>query len=106
MTISRNAPVTFGPDEVDPEVRLVNTTPGDVLLEDFLKPLGMSARALARDLDIPANRVTGIINGERAISAKTAILLSARFKTSAEFWMNLQVAHDLEEARHAMQLVA
>ena len=76
--------------------------PGDVLREEFLAPLGLSARALARDLGVPPNRVTGILNGERAITAATALLLARRFGTSAEFWMNLQTAHDLELAREAM----
>jgi addiction module HigA family antidote len=82
--------------------RLPNVTPGEVLREEFLVPLGMSARALARDLGVPANRITEILNGGRAVSAATAILLSRRFGTSPEFWMNLQTAHDLEAARQAM----
>ena len=82
--------------------RLPNVTPGEVLREEFLVPLGMSARALARDLGVPANRITEILNGGRAVSAATAILLSRRFGTSPEFWMNLQTAHDVEAARQAM----
>ena len=80
--------------------------PGDILRLDFLEPLGLSARALARDLGVPANLVTGILNGDRAITARTAILLSTRFGTSAEFWMNLQTAHELEEARAGMSRAA
>ena len=76
-----------------------SVTPGDVLRAEFLEPLGLSARSLARDLDVPPNRVTAIINGERGITAETAILLSRRFGTSAEFWMNLQTAHDLKVAQ-------
>lgn len=67
-----------------------------------MAPLGLSARALARDLGVPANRVTGILNGERAVTATTALLLARRFGASAEFWMNLQTAHDLELARAEM----
>lgn len=67
-----------------------------------MAPLGLSARALARDLGVPANRVTEILNGERAVAATTAPLLARRFGTSAEFWMNLQTAHDLESARAEM----
>ena len=74
-------------------------TPGEVLLEEFIKPLGLSARGLARDLQVPPNRITAILRGERAITAETAILLGRRLRTSAEFWMNLQTAHDLERAR-------
>ena len=81
-------------------------TPGSVLLEEFMKPLGLSARALARDLDVPPNRITEIVAGERAVSAETAILLSGRFDTSAEFWMGLQTAHDLEITRDRMHRVA
>jgi addiction module HigA family antidote len=70
-------------------------TPGEVLMT----PMAISARALARDIDVPANRITEILHGERAITADTALRLSRRFGVSAEFWMNLQTAHDLEKAR-------
>ncbi len=76
-----------------------NVTPGDVLRAEFMEPLGLSARALARELGVPPNRITAIIDGERAITAETAIRLGRRFGTSAEFWMNLQTAHELEEGR-------
>ncbi len=85
--------------EVATTGRVGPVTPGEVLREEFLKPLGLSGRALARELGVPSNRITEIIAGERSISATTAILLGERFGTSAEFWMNLQMAHDLEEAR-------
>jgi len=74
-------------------------TPGEVLREEFMRPMGLSGRALARELGVPSNRITEIVAGERAISAETAILLGERFGVSAEFWLNLQVAHDLEQAR-------
>ncbi len=79
--------------------RIAPVTPGDVLREEFMLPLGLSARHLARDIGVPANRITGILHGVRAITAATAIRLGERFGTTAEFWMNLQVAHDLEVAR-------
>ena len=82
--------------------RLAPVTPGEVLREEFMAPHGLSARALARELDVPPNRITEILNGERSISAETALLLARRFGTSAEFWMNLQTAHDLELVREAM----
>lgn len=86
----------------DPAVpRLPPLTPGEVLAEEFLRPLGLSASALARELGVPANRVTAILHGQRAVSADTALRLAARFGTTAEFWMNLQVAHDLDQARAA-----
>lgn len=74
-------------------------TPGDVLREEFMVPSGLSGRALAREIGVPSNRITEIVSGERAITAETAILLAGRFGNSAEFWLNLQMMHDLEEAR-------
>ena len=79
--------------------RIGAITPGNVLHEEFMVPLGISARALARELAVPHDRITEIVNGCRAVSAHTALLLSDRFGTSAEFWMNLQTAHDLEVER-------
>jgi addiction module HigA family antidote len=81
-------------------------SPGDVLRHEFMEPLGISARALARDLGVPANLVTRVLRGETRITARTAILLSVRFGNSAEFWMNLQTAHDLEETRAEMERAA
>jgi len=78
---------------------LANVTPGEVLREEFMRPMGLSARRLARELGVPANRITAILNGDRTVTAETAVLLSERFRTSAEFWMNLQTAFDLEEVR-------
>jgi antitoxin HigA-1 len=77
-------------------------TPGDVLRHEFMEPLGITARALARDLDVPANHVTRVLRGETRITARTAIMLSRRFGTSPDFWMNLQTAHDLEATRAEM----
>ena len=99
MSISRiNAERTDFSDVATGE-RLAPVTPGDVLREEFMAPHGLTARALARELDVPPNRITAILNGERAVTAATALLLARRFGTSAEFWMNLQTAHDLELAR-------
>lgn len=77
----------------------VTTHPGEVLLEEFLKPIGISANALSIDLRVPANRITAIINGERAVTADTAMRLARYFNMSAEFWLNLQTMHDLTAAR-------
>jgi len=74
-------------------------TPSQVLRDEFMAPLGLSGRALARELGVPSNRITEIVAGVRGITAETAILLAERFGTSAEFWLNLQTAHELEEAR-------
>jgi antitoxin HigA-1 len=86
--------------------RIGPVTPGDVLREDFMVPLGLSARALAREIGVPSNRITAILSGDRGVTAETAILLGERFGMSAEFWLNLQIAHDLEEARRHMRRAA
>lgn len=76
----------------------VRTHPGEVLKEEYLGPLKMSARALASDLGVPANRLTEIMRGERDVSADTAIRLGRYFGTDPRFWLNLQSAHDLSKA--------
>ena len=72
--------------------------PGEVLRHDFLEPLGMSAHALALALRVPANRITMILAGERAVTAETALRLARHFGTSAGFWLNLQKTYELEVA--------
>jgi antitoxin HigA-1 len=72
--------------------------PGEHLAEE-LKELSISAAELARQIDVPVNRVTGIINGQRAITADTALRLGHWFGTSAEFWLNLQKLYELRLAR-------
>jgi addiction module HigA family antidote len=86
--------------------RIGAVTPGEVLREEFMVPMGLSGRALARELGVPSNRITEIVAGERAVTADTAIMLGERFGTSAEFWLNLQMAHDLEMARRMRQRAA
>ena len=78
------------------------THPGEVLREDFLKPLGLSQYALAKALGIPEMRVSGIVNAKRAVTPDTALRLARYFGTSAEFWIGLQATHDLERARDAL----
>ncbi|MGH2568003.1 MAG: HigA family addiction module antitoxin [Bacteroidota bacterium] len=78
------------------------THPGEILLEEFLEPLGISQIELAKKMDVPIQRVNTLINGKRDMTAETAILLSRALKTSSEFWMNLQVAYDLYEAERAI----
>jgi addiction module HigA family antidote len=75
------------------------THPGEVLREDFLKPLGLSQYALAKAIDVPQIRVSEIVNGKRAITPDTALRLARYFGTSAEFWMGMQATYDLEMAR-------
>jgi addiction module HigA family antidote len=79
--------------------RRVTVHPGEVLGEEFLKPLGLSANALALALRVPATRIGSIIKGERAVTADTALRLARFFGTSAEFWLNLQAMHDLTKAQ-------
>ena len=73
----------------------VTVHPGEMLREEFLKPLGMSVNALAMALRVPATRIGSIVKGERSVTADTALRLARFFGTSAEFWMNLQAMHDL-----------
>ena len=69
--------------------------PGDVLLHEFMEPLGLSANALATALHVPANRITAIVAGQRGITADTALRLARYFGMSPEFWINLQSQFDL-----------
>lgn len=77
----------------------VTTHPGEVLSEEFLKPLGMSVNALALALRVPATRIGAIVKGDRSVTADTALRLARFFNTSAEFWINMQAMHDLTKAR-------
>jgi addiction module HigA family antidote len=77
----------------------VTTHPGEVLAEEFLKPLGLSVNALAMALRVPATRMGAIVKGERSVTADTALRLARFFGTSAEFWVNMQAMHDLTKAR-------
>ncbi len=73
--------------------------PGEILLEEYLKPLGLSANRLARALRVPPNRVSAIVAGKRNITGDTAWRLARAFNTSPQFWMNLQAAYDLRMAK-------
>ncbi|PWW01374.1 addiction module HigA family antidote [Hoeflea marina] len=73
--------------------------PGEVLSELFLEPLGMSAGALSKRIHVPRTRIERLVKGETALTADTALRLSAFFGNTAEFWLNLQRAHDLAMAR-------
>jgi len=70
--------------------------PGEILLEEFLKPMGLSQYRVAKDINVPARRINEIVHGDRAISADTALRLSHYFGMSENFWMNLQARYDLE----------
>jgi antitoxin HigA-1 len=77
----------------------VSTHPGQVLLKELLEPLGLTQVKLAKALNIPQNRINELIRGKRGMTPETALLLAEYFKNSAEFWMNLQTAHDLTRVR-------
>ena len=73
--------------------------PGEILLEEFLRPLGMSMSKLAQELHVPANRITQIVEGNRGITGETALRLARYFGTSPEFWLGMQKDYDLQVAR-------
>jgi len=70
--------------------------PGEILMEEFLAPLGISQYRLAKDISVPPRRINEIVHGKRAITADTALRLARYFATSERFWLNLQVRYDLE----------
>ena len=76
--------------------------PGEVLLEDFMKPLGLSAYRVAKDIGVPTLRVSQIVHGQRAVTADTALRLARYFDTSPEVWMRLQAQYDLEVAERQL----
>lgn len=92
MLTTLNSPTTIE-GGIDP------VHPGEVLLHEFMTPLGLSANALAGRLGVPANRISMIAAGKRGITGDTALRLAAAFGTTAEFWMNLQKRWELEVAR-------
>ena len=78
---------------------LPNIHPGEILLEEFLTPMGISQNRLARAMDVPPRRINEIVHGKRTITADTALRLARALGTSEQFWMGLQADYDLEEAR-------
>jgi addiction module HigA family antidote len=86
-----------------PENR-IPTHPGEVLLEEFLIPMGISQVALAKHLSIPVQRVNEIVRGKRGVTPSTAWLLAQAFGTTPEFWMNLQLAYDLVRNKPKQQV--
>ncbi len=83
--------------------KLPNIHAGEVLLEEFLKPLDISQNKLARAMGVPPRRINEIVHGKRAVTADTAIRLARALGTSEQFWMGLQADYELEEARKAAQ---
>ena len=87
----------------------IATHPGVILLKEFLEPLGLSQKAVASHIGIPVQRINEIVRGKRGISPDTAWLFSETFKTSPEFWLNLQTTHDLsihKPKHHVQPMVA
>ena len=82
----------------------IPTHPGIVLRKEFLEPLGISQMALSKHLEIPIQRINGIVRGRRAITPETAWLLAEALGTTPEFWINLQAAHDLALSRPARRV--
>ena len=81
-----------------PEIR-----PGEILLKDFLEPMGLTASQLARDIDVPPSRITDIVKNGRPITMDTAVRLGLYFKMSTEFWVNLQRGYDLHIAKRDLE---
>ena len=77
------------------DIQLDPITPGEVLREDFMEPMGLSINKLARMLSVPPNRISEIVNGKRAVTADTALRLQCYFGVDAKFWLNLQTEYDL-----------
>lgn len=78
------------------------TTPGEILLEEFLKPMGITQYRLAKEIGVPPQRIGEIVAGRRAITADTALRLGVFFGTDAQSWINLQTRYDTELAREAL----
>ena len=76
--------------------------PGEILLEDFMKPMGISINRLGRDIAVPPNRISAIVNGGRTITADTALRLGKYFGVSAEMWMSLQSQYDLRVVKRSI----
>src|SRR5208337_54084 len=88
-------------ERVMPRLR---TQPGEILAEEYLKPLGLSGSALAQAIGVPGNRISDIIRGRRDVSPDTAIRLGRYFDVDPRFWMNLQAAHDLSRAEASLNI--
>lgn len=82
--------------------KLPNTHPGEILLEEFLKPMGISQNRLAREITVPPRRINEIVLGKRAMTPDTAIRLARYFGTSERFWLGLQMDFDLEATRNEL----
>ncbi len=84
------------------KTKLKNIHPGEILLEEFLNPMGISQNKLANEIDVPPRRINEIVHGQRAITADTDLRLARAFGTSEGFWLGLQADYDLEKKRKAI----
>ena len=82
--------------------KLKNIHPGEILLEEFLKPYGLSQNKMAREIGVPPRRINEIVLGKRSVTADTALRLARYFEMSENFWMGLQADYDLEETRRQL----
>jgi addiction module HigA family antidote len=82
--------------------KLKNIHPGEILLEEFLKPYDLSQNRIARDIGVPPRRINEIVLGKRSVTADTALRLARYFEMSESFWMGLQADYDLEETRRRL----
>ena len=85
------------------ESTIINPHPGEILLEEFLKPAGLSQNKLAMELRVPSHRVNEIVHGRRSITADSALRLARFFGTTPDFWLNLQTIYDLTAARESLK---
>ncbi|MEK0336301.1 MAG: HigA family addiction module antitoxin [Nitrosopumilus sp.] len=86
----------LGDKEMVNKTKIPPIHPGEILLEEFLKPMGITQYRLSKDINVPPRRINEIVQGKRAVSANTALRLGRYFKMSAQFWMNLQSHYDIE----------
>ncbi len=82
--------------------KLAPIHPGEILMEEFLEPMGISQYRLAKDISVPPRRINEIVHGKRSITADTALRLGRFFGMSAQFWLNLQIRYDLETTENAL----
>jgi addiction module HigA family antidote len=85
-----------------PQTRLAPVHPGEVLLEEFLEPMGLSQYRLAKDTSVPPRRINEIVHGKRSVTTDTALRLGRYFGTSPRFWLNLQTSYDLDVERERL----
>ena len=89
-------------DKAEGDDLMPPVTPGEILREEFMRPLGLSANALAKALHVPPNRITAILKGTRSITADTALRLARYFNTTPQSWLNLQKNYELEVAKREL----